>query len=299
MDITEKILKLKEERNAVILAHNYQLPEVQDIADFTGDSLELSRKAAETDADIILFCGVYFMAETAKILSPQKMVLIPDETAGCPMADMVDEKKLLELKKQNPEAVVVSYVNTTARVKALSDVCCTSANAQKVLEKLKGKKIIFVPDKHLGEYASKKAGVEVILYNGFCPIHERILKEHIEEKKRNYPKAKVIIHPECFMEVCEIADEVTSTSGMLKYAKGSFDKEFIIGTEIGLLHPLKKQNPEKDFYPASEIAVCENMKKTTLEKVLWSLEDLKFEVEVPEEIREKAKLALDKMLEII
>jgi len=296
--ITGRIQDLKEKRNAIILAHNYQPGEVQDIADYIGDSLGLSRKAAESEVDVIVFCGVHFMAETALILSPDKIVLLPDINAGCPMADMITAEGLRELKSKHPNANVVGYVNTTAEVKAEMDVCCTSTNAIRVVDSLGGDEIIFVPDKYLADYVSKKTGKRIIPWNGFCPTHVRIMAEDIEKQKELHPEAKVIVHPECIHQVVEIADEVLSTGGMCNYAKETNAKEIIVGTEIGILHRLRKENLGKEFYPASELAICPNMKKITLEKVLWALEDGECEVKVPEEIRIKAKRAVDRMLEI-
>ena len=237
--LIEKIQKLKKERNAVILAHNYQLSEVQDIADFTGDSLDLSRRAAQSDAAVIVFCGVHFMAETAAILAPGKKVLLPEKNAGCPMADMITAAKLRELKKENPGALVVSYVNTTAEVKAETDICCTSANAEKILRTLSGRKVIFVPDRNLGSYASSKAGCEMIIYDGYCHVHSRILAQHIKDAKHKHPKAEVVAHPECNPDVSALADKVLSTSGMLEYAASSKSSEMIIATETGILHRLR------------------------------------------------------------
>jgi len=292
-----KIKELKKKRSAVILVHNYQLPEVQDIADFHGDSLGLSREAADTNAEVIVFCGVHFMAETAAILSPDKTVLLPAADAWCPMADMIDAEKLRVLKAQHPEADVVTYVNSTAAVKAESDYCCTSANAVQVLEKIDKKDIIFVPDMYLGSFAAGKAGKKVILYNGYCPVHMKILAENIEEMKKKYPEAKILVHPECRTEVTELADEVLSTSGMERFAMKSGIDEMIIGTETGLIYRLEKDNPGKRFYPASDNAVCSNMKKITLEKVLWALEEMKYKIEVDKDIAEKARLAIDRMIE--
>ncbi|MFC1617411.1 quinolinate synthase NadA [Candidatus Margulisiibacteriota bacterium] len=295
----QEINRLKKEKNAVILVHNYQLPEVQDIGDFTGDSLGLSLEAAKTDADVIVFCGVYFMAETAKILSPQKTVLIPEATAGCPMADMITAEKLRELKKEKPNATVVCYVNTTAEVKAESDYCCTSANAEKMVKTLlaEGKEIVFVPDKNLSGYISDITQKEFTIWPGFCPSHVKILPEHIEAQKEKYPNAEVIVHPECNRTVRQMADKVLSTSGMLKYASSSLAKEFIVGTEVGMLYPLQKENPGKKFYPATELALCPNMKKTNLEKVLWCLREMKHEVTLTEDIRLKAQTSIKRMLE--
>ena len=294
----KEIEKLKKEKNAVILAHNYQPPEVQDVADYVGDSFGLSQKAAEVKEDIIVFCGVMFMAETAKIVSPEKTVLIPDPHAGCPLAAMITPETLKKLKDDNPGVPVVSYVNTSAAVKAETDVCCTSSNIIRVVESLDSERIIFTPDKHLANYLRKKVDKEFITWDGYCPTHVKILPEHILEQKRKHPNAKILAHPECRMDVLELADEVMSTGGMARYAKSSSENEFIIATEVGLLYTLKKQNPAKKFYPATELAVCPNMKKTDIHKVLLSLQNMQYEVEVPEDIRIKAKKAIDRMLEL-
>ena len=299
-DLEEKIQELKKKRNAVILVHNYQLPEVQDIADFRGDSLELSRIAAGTDAEVIVFCGVHFMAETASILCPDKKVLIPDVNSGCPMANMITVEALRKLKEKHPKAKVVGYVNTSAEVKAELDVCCTSTNAVAVINALEDEQeIIFVPDKYLASYVEKQTGRKLIKWNGFCPTHIKILPEDIKREKKFHPRAKVIVHPECLSAVVDMADAVLSTSRMAKFAKETDAKEIIVGTEVGLIYRLKKDNPDKEFYPASEAAVCPNMKRTTQEKILWSLEELKAEVRVTEEIRRRARHAIDKMLQII
>ncbi len=316
--LIDKIKQLKKKRNAVILAHNYQLPEIQDIADFRGDSLELSRIAAKTDAKVIVFCGVYFMAETASILSPDKKVIMPDASAGCPMANMMNAEDLKKLKKVHPQAVVVGYVNTSAEVKAELDYCCTSTNAVAVVNAIAkdsavggslpvrqagtfgGKKeIIFVPDKYLADYVSKKSGRKLISWHGFCPTHVKILPEDVAREKKFHPKAKIMVHPECLASVVSLADAVLSTSQMAKYAKESPAKEFIVGTEMGLIYRLKQDNPDKEFYPASERAICPNMKRTTVEKVLWALEELKEEVKVSDRIRGKARLAIERMLVIV
>jgi quinolinate synthase len=298
--LIQKIIKLKKERDAVILAHNYQIGEVQDIADFTGDSLGLSIEASKTKAKVIVFCGVYFMAETAAIISPDRTVIIPDENAGCPMANMITVRQLRETKKRYPEAKVVCYVNSTAAVKAESDICCTSANAVKVVNSIpKDEQIIFIPDKSLGDFVSKKAERSMILWEGYCPTHHRILAQDIINMRKEHPNAVVIVHPECNADVVELADQALSTSGMCKFARESDAKEFIIGTEIGLLHTLKKENPDKKFYPASRLADCPNMKLNTLEKILWSLEDMVYEVTVPEDIRVKAWNTIDKMLKLV
>lgn len=297
--LNEKIQKLKKDRHAVIVAHNYQMPEVQDIADYRGDSLELSRIAAKTDAKVIVFCGVHFMAETASILSPDKTVIMPDKNAGCPMANMITVEDLRELKSRHPKAAVVGYVNTSAEVKTEVDICCTSTNAAKVVSSLKdAEEIIFIPDKYLADFVSKKTGKMLISWDGYCPTHVKILPEDIIRSVRMHPKAKVIAHPECRPEVIALADEALSTGKTCEYVKKSEAKEFVIATEVGLVYRLQKDNPEKKFYPASELAVCPNMKRTTLEKVLWSLEEMKDEVRVPDEIRKKAKKAIDAMLAI-
>ncbi|MBA7478675.1 Quinolinate synthase A [subsurface metagenome] len=298
VELVEKILSLKKKRNAVILVHNYQLGEVQDIADFMGDSLGLSQNAARTDAEVIVFCGVHFMAETASILCPDKVVLLPDMNAGCPMADMITAEGLRKKKGEFPDATVVCYVNSTAEVKAESDVCCTSANAVKVVESVDAQEILFIPDQYLGHYISTKTDKKIILWPGFCPTHVRILPEHITRMRKEYPQARVVVHPECRPDVIALADEVFSTGGMCRFARETDVREIIIGTEIGILHRLRKENPGKKFIPLTEQAICPNMKLITLEKVLWSLEEMAPEVKVPEEIRIRAKAAVDKMLKV-
>ncbi len=297
-ELKEEILDLKKKRNAIILSHNYQLGEVQDMADFVGDSLELSQNAAKTDADVIIFCGVHFMAETASILCPDKVVLLPDMHAGCPMADMITAERLRAKKKEYPEAVVVCYINTTADVKAESDICCTSANAVKVIESLDAREILFVPDQYLGSYVASKTGRNMILWPGFCVTHTRILPQDILKQKAEHPQAKVIVHPECRREVAALADEVLSTGGIMRFARETDAKEVIVGTEIGILHRLRKENPGKRFFPASEQAICPRMKLITLESVLWSLQEMTPEVKVPDELRLKVKVTVDRMLEI-
>lgn len=297
-ELTEKILKLKKKRNAVILAHNYQLGEIQDIADFVGDSLDLSQNAAKTDASVIVFCGVHFMAETASILCPDKAVLLPDEHAGCPMANMITAPQLRARKKEHPKATVVCYINSSAAVKAESYICCTSANAAGVVESVNAKEIIFVPDQYLGHYISTKTGKKMILWPGFCPTHARIMPEYIIKLRHEYPEAKVVVHPECRPDVIALADEVLSTSGMIRFARREDVQEMIVGTEMGIIYRLKKENPGKKFIPVSEQAICPNMKLITLEKILWSLEEMAPEVKVPEKIRLKAKAAVDRMLAV-
>jgi len=295
--LADRIQKLKEEKDAVILAHNYQIDEVQDIADFVGDSLQLSIEASKVRSSIIVFCGVNFMAETAKILNPDKMVLLPDSDAGCPMADMITADQLRELKEKHPNAAVICYVNSTAEVKALSDICCTSSNAIKVVESIPdGKDIIFIPDKYLGSYVQGKTGRKMIFWNGYCPTHIRINAKQIIELKKKHLDSEVIVHPENTPEVIEIADRVESTGGMLKYMKDSDNKSFIVGTEVGIIHRLKKENPDKEFIPAFARAICPNMKLINLEKVLWSLEGEETKIEVPEAIAVKAKSAIDRMI---
>ncbi|MCJ7777519.1 MAG: quinolinate synthase NadA [Sedimentisphaerales bacterium] len=300
VNLFEKIKTLKDVRRAVILAHNYQPGEIQDLADFCGDSLELSRKAAQTEADVIVFCGVQFMAETAAILSPEKMVLLPDKFAGCPMADMINAEQLRRLKQQNPDAIVVSYVNSSAEVKAESDYCCTSANAVEVVNSLpEDRPIIFVPDRHLGRFVIERTGRELILWPGYCPTHVVITEQDIKDAKSIYHDAVVMAHPECTEPVKEIADQILSTGQMLKFVGTRTAEQFIVATEVGIIHALKKQNPQAEFIPASDKAVCPNMKRITLDKIVGSLEDMQYEVTVPEDIRIKAKRALDKMIEVL
>ncbi|MFN3551172.1 MAG: quinolinate synthase NadA, partial [Endomicrobiia bacterium] len=292
--------KLKKEKDAVILVHNYQLPEVQDIADFLGDSLDLSTKAKLLENKVIIFCGVHFMAETAYILSPHKTVILPDLTSGCPLADMITKKDVVELKKKYPEVPVVGYINTSAEVKSEIDYCCTSANAVEVVNKIPQQTIIFLPDKYLGSYVKKNTKKDIILWDGYCPTHLKILKEDILELKQKYPNAKVVVHPECNLEVQEIADKVAGTSGMIKYVQQNNDvKYFIIGTEIGMCYRLKKLFPKNEFIAASEIALCPNMKKNTLEKILFSLETLQPKVVVEEEIRKKAIKSIENMYNLM
>lgn len=298
--LIEKIRKLKQKHNAVILAHNYQNPEIQDLADFTGDSLGLSIKAAETDADVIVFCGVKFMAETAVILSPQKTVLLPDENAGCPLADMITADQLRQLKQKNPDALVVCYVNSSAEVKAESDYCCTSANAVEIVDSLpKDKQIIFVPDQNLGQFVGEKTGRDLLLWPGYCHVHVVITEDDIINAKEKHPDAVVMAHPECNESVKAVSDQLLSTGQMLRFVANSETKRFIIATEIGIIHALKKQNPGAEFIPATKRAVCPNMKRITLEKILWSLQDLQYKVTVPQDIRIKAKKAIDMMVEIL
>jgi len=321
--LRDKILKLKKDLNAIILAHNYQRPEVQDIADITGDSLELSRAAAKTGYDVIVFCGVHFMAESASILSPDKTVLLPEIGAGCPMADMVtvegprktrrqhytdvlgitfafaDDFTLLDMKKKYPGVPIVAYVNTSAAVKAESDICCTSSNVVKVVESLKEDTIICIPDRNLSAYAAKRTKKKIISWDGFCNVHMAHLNvDDVRESKAKHPDALLIVHPECPPEVQDMADHITSTSGMLRYCRESNHKEFIIGTEEGILHRLRKESPGKKFYVLNNEMVCPNMKRTRLESVAAAMEKIQYVIKVPEDIRVKAKRALDRMLEI-
>lgn len=320
--LTEEILQLKRERRAILLAHNYQRDEVQEIADFTGDSLELSRTASTIDCDVIVFAGVHFMAESASILCPDKTVLLTEIDAGCPMADMIrvdaprrerksfpgfpnpppyiypKEFSLRALREQYPGAPVVAYVNTTADVKAASDICCTSANIVQVIESLPDETVISIPDRNLSAWAQRNTRKKVIAWDGFCHVHERVKPEDVTRARREHPRALVMAHPECRLEVLEMADHVTSTSGMLRFAKASSAQEFIVGTEIGLMYRLKKENPMKQFYPLRKDMICPNMKKTTLHSVLRALRSNTYIIKVPEEIRRPAKNALDRMLAI-
>ncbi len=321
--LRDNIFKLKKDLNAIILAHNYQRPEVQDIADITGDSLELSRAAAKTDYDVIVFCGVHFMAESAAILSPDKTVLLPEMGAGCPMADMVtvrgprktrrdlytdklgitfefaDEFTLLDMKKKHPGVPVVAYVNTSAAVKAESDICCTSSNVVKVVESLREDTVICIPDRNLSAYAAKRTKKKIISWDGFCNVHMAHLDiEDVKKAKEEHPDAVLVVHPECPPAVQDMADQITSTSGMLRFCRESNHREFIIGTEEGILHRLKKESPDKKFYVLNREMVCPNMKRTRLESVLAALEKKQHVITVPEDIRVKAKRALDRMLEI-
>ena len=294
-----EIERLKRERRAVILAHNYCRGEVQDVADFTGDSLELARRATEVDADVIVFCGVYFMAETAAILNPGKTVLIPDPTAGCPMADMVTAAQLRELKAKHPGAAAVCYVNSTAEVKAECDICVTSGNAERVMATFPAdREIIFVPDQHLGSHIMGLLGRKYILWPGYCPTHAALSAKSIADARAAHPGAPVLVHPECSRDVREAADERLSTGGMCRYARESAAKEIVVGTEVGILHRLRRENPEKAFYPVNDRLVCPNMKKTTLENLAESLRETKHRVTVPDDIAVRARRAVEAMLAI-
>jgi len=299
--LTEDIRRLKKERRAVILAHNYQRGELQDIADFTGDSLGLTQQAAKTDAKVIVFCGVHFMAETAAIMNPDKLVLIPDREAGCSLAAMISAESLRRWKAEHPGAVVVSYINCTAEVKAESDYICTSTNAQKVIEAVPAdREILFCPDQFLGTFLQKKTGRKMHIWPGYCHAHNKIKTERIVGLKRDHPGAQFLMHPECgcLTSCMPLADKVVSTEGIVKAARESSAKDIIVGTEVGILHRLQRENPGKTFYPAAEEAFCEFMKLNDLEKVLASLEDLEFKVIVPEETARRARRAIERMLEI-
>ncbi len=294
------IEKLKKDKGAVVLAHNYQLPEIQEIADFTGDSLELARKSAELDCKTIVFCGVRFMAETAKILSPRKTVLLPEIDAGCPLADTAAPDEVLKLKKKHPGAWVVSYVNTSAEIKALTDVCCTSANADKVVKNVPADKILFLPDKNLCSYVRKRVPEkEIICWDGCCYVHSKFTTQEVEQARKSHPDAEILVHPECEPNVQELADGIYSTSGMLKRAKETKAKILIIGTEEGMLFRLKKDNPEKEIYSLGSPKVCYNMKKITLQSLEKSLEKGQYEINIPENIAEKARLSLERMIQYI
>ena len=295
----EQIEEYRHRRNAVILVHNYALGEVQDIGDFVGDSLGLSREAAETDADVIVFCGVHFMAETAAILCPGKTVLVPDEHAGCPMADMITPRQLREFKKEHPGAVVVTYVNSSAAIKAESDICVTSANAVDIVASFpEDQEILFVPDQNLGSYVATQLQRPITVWPGFCPTHHRLLPEFLHTEMERHPTARVVVHPECRPAVVKMADKVASTTGILRYCHESEHTEFIIGTEIGILHRLQKENPDKTFYPAMAIMDCPNMKLNNLQKVLWCLQDMAPQVTVPDDIAEQARRPIERMLKV-
>ncbi len=297
-EIAYEIIRLKKERDAIILAHNYQLPEIQDIADFVGDSLELSKIAAKSKASTIVFCGVRFMAETAKILSPKKDVILPAESAGCPLADMIDEHSLSFLKEKHPDAPVVCYINSSVAIKAMSDICCTSANALRIVESVESDELIFIPDKGLGSYVAEKTNKKVILYEGYCPTHFRITKEDILKAKELHPDAVAMVHPECPKEVRALSDYVFGTGGMLKFAKESANNKFLIGTEQGMIYRLKKELPDKEFYLISSKLYCPNMKKTNLNLLKEALAARINLIEIVPELIEKARLPLLKMFEV-
>jgi quinolinate synthase len=293
-----RIAALRKERRAVILAHNYQIGEVQDIADYTGDSLGLSQEAARSTAEVIVFCGVHFMAETAAILSPRKTVLLPDLQAGCPMADMITARELRDWKARYPGRPVVSYVNTTAEVKAESDICCTSSNAVQVVDSLPDEEILFAPDNNLAAYVARRTRKKIIAWDGYCYVHNRILAADVLAKKKKHPRAEVWVHPECRPEVIDLADRVISTGYMVKAARETTAAEVLVGTEAGILHRLRKENPRTRFFPVRDLAFCSNMKKITLLKVLRALEEMKFRIEVPVDISRRARGAIEKMIQI-
>jgi quinolinate synthase len=296
LSIRQEIRQLKEERNAILLVHNYQLPEVQDIADLTGDSLELSRAAATMDGEVIVFCGVDFMAETAAILSPEKVVLLPAQDACCPMAQMISADELRLAKERHPDAAVVCYVNTSAEVKAESDICCTSSNAVKVVNAVAEDEIIFVPDRNLGMYAQRFTKKKILPWEGYCIVHDRITPAQVKAAQKAHPGAVVLVHPECRPEVIDCADLAASTSGIIREVCTSARQEFIIGTEVGILYKLKKECPGKQCYPLSEAAICRNMKKTDLLKVRDSLQTLRPRITVPQDIADRARGAIERML---
>ncbi len=293
-----KIRALLKERNAIMLAHNYQPPEIQDLADMCGDSLELSIRAGDTDAEVIVFCGVHFMAETASIISPDKTVLLPRLDAGCLMADMIDAESLAAKKASLPPMPVVIYVNSTAEVKALSTICCTSANVVKVVNSLPEQEMLLAPDRNLAMYAASKTDKKIHVWDGYCPTHEWLTVSDVEKAKADHPEAIFMAHPECRPGVLALADEVESTSGMLRYARQSTHEAFIVGTEIGMLHPIQKQNPDKIFYPASKKMICRNMKRIGLTDVAACLENMSGQVKVPEDIRIPALSAVKRMVDL-
>jgi len=297
--LVEQIGQLKRDRQALILAHNYQLGEVQDVADIVGDSLELSRKAAAAEAKIIVFCGVHFMAETAAILAPEKTVLLPVREADCPMARMADAEALRRKKREHPDAVVVCYVNTTAEVKAECDICCTSANAEQVLQTIPPEReVLFVPDQYLGSYVRERTGRRIVLWPGYCSTHARIQPRHIEAQRARHPGAPVLVHPECRPEVIALADAALSTGGMVRFARETEAPVVLIGTELGMVHRLRRENPDVEFVPVTEQAICPNMKLTELQDVLWSLERMQHRITVPEQIRVRAAAAVQHMVSI-
>jgi len=297
--LQKNIRQLLKERNAILLVHNYQRPEIQDIADLTGDSLGLSIEAAKTQAEIIVFCGVHFMAETASILCPDKIVLLPVISAGCPMADMITAQSLAKKKKELPGVPVVSYVNSSASVKAESDICCTSANAIQVVNSLAPyDTILMTPDKNLAQYTQRYTDKRIIYWEGFCPYHDMLTAEQVREVKDKHPQALFLAHPECRPEVIDLADEVKSTSGMLDYARKAKNREYIIGTETGIIHTLKTQNPDKVFIPADENMICIDMKKTQLPDIVNALVNLSPVIKVAEDIRVQAKGAVERMLRV-
>ncbi len=299
-ELREKIEELKRQKNAVVLVHNYQRPEIYDVADFLGDSLGLSKQAADTEADIIVFCGVNFMAETAKILSPERKVLLPRPASevNCPMADMVSAGGVREMREKYPDAAVVAYVNTTAKVKAEADICCTSSNAIQVVRSLEEDEVIFVPDRNLGNYVQRYVNKKIIPWEGYCYVHNRIDESGVRKAQENYPESELLVHPECRGEVIDLADRVESTAGMVERVRTSEPGTFLIGTEQGLVNRLEQLAPESDFYTAGTPRVCSAMKQSRLTDVLTALEEEKYEVDLPEDIRERAAVALERMIEV-
>ncbi|MCI3923250.1 quinolinate synthase NadA [Paenibacillus sp. TRM 82003] len=297
-ELRERLAQLKKERNAIILAHYYQRDEIQEVADFRGDSFLLAQKAAQTDADTIVFCGVHFMGESAKILAPNKTVIIPDERAGCPMADMVNVEGLRELKRKHPNAKVVTYINSSAEIKAETDIVCTSANAVKVIQSVDSDEIIWVPDKNLGEYVSKFTDKKMIIWEGYCNTHDMLTVKDVVEMRAQYPNAQFVVHPECRPEVVKLADFVGSTTAIIDYCKKSEHQEFIVGTEDGTGYQLRMDSPNKTFHFASKYLVCPNMKVNNLKKLVRCLETMQPEIYVPPEVAEKARLSLERMLQV-
>jgi quinolinate synthase len=297
-EIKQEIRRLARERDALLLAHNYQRDEIQEIADITGDSLALSMEAARTDRQVIVFCGVHFMAESASILAPEKIVLLPRPDAGCPMADMVTPEGLRRMKAEHPGAVVVTYVNSSADVKAESDICCTSSNAVNVVRSLEAEEVILVPDRNLGRYIASHTDKTCHLWEGYCPTHDRLLAADVLRAKEEHPDALFMAHPECPPEILEMADHICSTSGMYEYAGKSPATKFIVGTEAGILYRLRRENPGKEFILPTSRLICPNMKLTSLEDVLKSLQTMSPEITVPADIRERAKVTLDRMLAV-
>jgi len=298
-DMINEIKRMKREKNAVIVAHNYQMDEVQELADVVGDSFKLSQYCASTNADIVVFCGVHFMAESAKILSPEKTVLLPEIDAGCPMADMVTAEALIEEKKKHPDAAVVCYINTSAAVKAECDICCTSSNALRVVRSIPDKEILFVPDKNLGSFIAKQVPEKTFhLWNGFCITHHRVGRDDVEKAKSIHPDALVLAHPECRQEVLEMADFVGSTAQIIEYAKRNNHDKYLIATEMGILHQLKKDNPDKTFYLLTQGLVCPNMKKTSVESVYNALKYNRYEITLEKEVIERARRSLEAMLAV-
>lgn len=297
-ELKERLKVLKKERNAIILAHYYQRDEIQEVADFRGDSFLLAQKAAETDAEVIVFCGVHFMGESAKILAPSKKVIIPDERAGCPMADMVNVEGLRKLKEQHPNAKVVTYINSSAEIKAETDICCTSANAVRVIQSLDAEEIIWVPDKNLGHYVQQHTDKKMIIWEGYCNTHDMLTIKDVVEMRAKYPDAKFVVHPECRPEVVEMGDFVGSTTAILEYCKNSDCKEFIVGTEDGTGYQLRLDSPDKTFHFATKFLVCPNMKVNNLKKLVKALETMKPEIYVPPAVADRARLSLERMLQV-